>query len=361
MTTDYSHRSYHRQDQPPGRPIKRLQPFEDAAGHDARAATEEGRRPRRPEKAASLPVAWHVLHDCERVDLDEVARAEQSAHLNRRAGWWRGSIDVPVADLADHGQDRHVGHVDAELDDVGERRSGSRKGEAQVLEDAFGARAKAAGILARLVESGALGAKSGRGFWIHGTRRPKPNAADLGVEERRAPQDAEIADRLLLGMVCEASRCLAERVVNEPSHLDLGTVLGAGFPPFLGGVRRYAQSLGEAVVRHRLDRLVRTYGPRFAPPESLAEIFRRTVVLPLRPFDLQELLDPSAALSGGEEEEGEEDGASAACETGPCRALTVCQAIDCDAGIPGLASLKNFGDARSTSDGTRPSKRSSSI
>jgi len=69
-------------------------------------------------------------------------------------------------------------------------------------------------------------------------------------------------------------------------------------------------------------------------PEAEPATFRRRVVLPLRPLDLEELLDPNSLAGGGtggeEEEEGEEDGVSdAECATGPCAGLTVCQVVDC--------------------------------
>jgi type II secretory pathway component PulJ len=72
-------------------------------------------------------------------------------------------------------------------------------------------------------------------------------------------------------------------------------------------------------------------------PEAEPTTLHRRVLLPLRPIDLEELLDPNSALSGGkgdEEEDGEEDGEEdddddAACAQGPCAGLTVCQAINC--------------------------------
>ena len=82
-------------------------------------------------------------------------------------------------------------------------------------------------------------------------------------------------------------------------------------------------------------------------PEAEPRSFRRTVRLPLRPFDLQELLDPLAPASGGapegEEEETDEDAERVACESGPCGGVTVCQAIDCNADISGIDNLKSFG------------------
>ena len=71
-------------------------------------------------------------------------------------------------------------------------------------------------------------------------------------------------------------------------------------------------------------------------PEAEPATFRRRVLLPLRPLDLEELLDPKSAVGGGAEEEGEEqaDGeASAECTGGPCGGLTVCQAVDCSSDV----------------------------
>ncbi len=144
-----------------------------------------------------------------------------------------------------------------------------------VMEDAFGERAKPAGLLQTLLDRGALGTKAGRGFWRGTGKERTPNTADLGgiVGPATAPGNEEIVSRLLSGMVNEAARALAEGLVFEPSHLDLGTVLGAGFPPFRGGVRRWALARGESRIRGDLDRLAERHGPRFTPAAELSELF----------------------------------------------------------------------------------------
>lgn len=143
-----------------------------------------------------------------------------------------------------------------------------------VMEHAFGERARPAPAMARLLAAEALGAKSGRGFWRGSGKHRAPNDADLKTAVRGpSPADEEIVFRLLLGMVNEAARCLAEGVVAEADHLDLGTVLGAGFPPFRGGVHRWAVDVGEDEVRRRLDALAGQFGERFAPADCLGELF----------------------------------------------------------------------------------------
>jgi 3-hydroxyacyl-CoA dehydrogenase/enoyl-CoA hydratase/3-hydroxybutyryl-CoA epimerase len=145
---------------------------------------------------------------------------------------------------------------------------------AGVLEDAFGERAAPASVLQRLVQAKAFGVKSGRGFWIHAKGRRIPNRKDIGATSSAiAPADEEIVDRLLLGMVLEASRCLAEEIVSDPGHLDLGTVFGAGFPPFHGGIRRWARSIGESEIRRRLNRWASLHGARFIPGPELDLLF----------------------------------------------------------------------------------------
>ncbi len=147
---------------------------------------------------------------------------------------------------------------------------------AGVLSNAFGERARPAGLLARLLERGARGTKAGRGFWIGRGRNRRPNHADLsGLGRAKAPAEAEIRARLLSGMINEAARCLDEGVVQHPDHVDLATVLGTGFPPFRGGLLRWAREVGESTVRADLERLASRHGARFEPAPSLARVFER--------------------------------------------------------------------------------------
>ena len=45
-------------------------------------------------------------------------------------------------------------------------------------------------------------------------------------------------------MLTEASRVLTEGIVREPADVDMGLILGIGFPAFRGGLLRWADTEG---------------------------------------------------------------------------------------------------------------------
>jgi 3-hydroxyacyl-CoA dehydrogenase/enoyl-CoA hydratase/3-hydroxybutyryl-CoA epimerase len=70
-------------------------------------------------------------------------------------------------------------------------------------------------------------------------------------------------------MVDEAFRCLDEGLVEGEEDLDLGLVMGIGFPPFTGGITRFARQDGLKHIVETLDDLARRVGPRFSPADGL--------------------------------------------------------------------------------------------
>jgi 3-hydroxyacyl-CoA dehydrogenase len=75
----------------------------------------------------------------------------------------------------------------------------------------------------------------------------------------------------VLPMINEAARILDEGIVDSPGSADLGMIMGTGFPPFRGGLLRYADSLGTAAIVDRLQELTRELGPRFEPAPLLVQ------------------------------------------------------------------------------------------
>jgi len=92
----------------------------------------------------------------------------------------------------------------------------------------------------------------------------------LGLQHRvREADPSRLVERMVLPMVNEAARCLEERIVAHPGQLDLAMIMGTGFPPFLGGLCRWADGLGGKQVLAGLERLAETVGPRFQPSPAL--------------------------------------------------------------------------------------------
>ena len=54
----------------------------------------------------------------------------------------------------------------------------------------------------------------------------------------------EIVERCILAMINEAAMCLDEGVVATPDELDLGMIMGTGFPPFRGGLVALCRYVG---------------------------------------------------------------------------------------------------------------------
>jgi 3-hydroxyacyl-CoA dehydrogenase/enoyl-CoA hydratase/3-hydroxybutyryl-CoA epimerase len=149
----------------------------------------------------------------------------------------------------------------------------------EVLQAAFPDRLKAAGDEA-LAAAGRLGRKSGGGFYDYREGR-RAGASDRAYEilgvlpAKESPIRAEeIEARLVLSMVNEAALCLSEEVVSAPSKLDLAMLFGTGFPPFRGGVLRYADALGPVRVVAALEDLASRRGTRFQPAPLLSEMAR---------------------------------------------------------------------------------------
>jgi 3-hydroxyacyl-CoA dehydrogenase / enoyl-CoA hydratase / 3-hydroxybutyryl-CoA epimerase len=131
-----------------------------------------------------------------------------------------------------------------------------------------------------LPESGRLGRKNQKGFYRYeATSRKGPDPEVyrlLGVEvPRKSPRPPdEIVERLVLPMVNEAAFCLMESIAASPPKLDLAMIFGTGFPPFRGGLLRYADFIGLDRVAARLEALREAHGPRFAPAQLVRDLAR---------------------------------------------------------------------------------------
>ncbi len=146
-----------------------------------------------------------------------------------------------------------------------------------VVNRAFADRAKDTKILAELVAAGRLGQKSGAGFYSYakGSRGIDDPAFAAILEKcrtaKRTFSTEELRDRLFLPMLVEASLVLTEGIVRDPADVDMGLILGIGFPPQHGGLLRWADTEG---LKKTLARLANyeSLGKRFHPTEQMRQL-----------------------------------------------------------------------------------------
>jgi 3-hydroxyacyl-CoA dehydrogenase/enoyl-CoA hydratase/3-hydroxybutyryl-CoA epimerase/enoyl-CoA isomerase len=132
-----------------------------------------------------------------------------------------------------------------------------------------------------LVEAGRLGQKNGKGFyaWRPEKKGPPSKQADPeavaiaygpGGPKAELP-DAEIVERTMLPMLLECSRCLEDRIVATPVEVDIALLYGLGFPPFRGGIFRWADAQGAAALVKAAEKH-RGLGALYAPTAQLGAL-----------------------------------------------------------------------------------------
>jgi 3-hydroxyacyl-CoA dehydrogenase/enoyl-CoA hydratase/3-hydroxybutyryl-CoA epimerase len=147
------------------------------------------------------------------------------------------------------------------------------------LTEAFGARMEKSTVVEKLYADGRHGRKNGKGLYRYADgKRGEPDASVYKVLGIRSPHPADanaVVERMVLAMINEASLILDEKIVASAGELDLAMIMGTGFPPFRGGLLRYADSLGTPYIVSRLDELSSTVGPRYRPNEPLKRLASR--------------------------------------------------------------------------------------
>jgi 3-hydroxyacyl-CoA dehydrogenase len=133
-----------------------------------------------------------------------------------------------------------------------------------------------------LCELGRFGQKTGKGFYRYeeGSRSPLPDpevvaiiaetAQQLGIARRPFSKDT-IVERLLIPIINEGARILADGIAARPGDIDVIWVNGYGFPRWRGGPMFYADALGLGAVRERLDALASETGEESLKPAPLIQ------------------------------------------------------------------------------------------
>jgi 3-hydroxyacyl-CoA dehydrogenase/enoyl-CoA hydratase/3-hydroxybutyryl-CoA epimerase len=147
---------------------------------------------------------------------------------------------------------------------------------AHILSGAFGERMQASTVVDKLFADGRFGKKNGKGLYLYENgKRKGPDSGVykvLGIATPHTADPKAAVERMILSMINEAALILDERIVASAGELDLAMIMGTGFPPFRGGLLRYADALGLPYILARLDELSSRHGKRFHPTEPLRRL-----------------------------------------------------------------------------------------
>jgi 3-hydroxyacyl-CoA dehydrogenase/enoyl-CoA hydratase/3-hydroxybutyryl-CoA epimerase len=130
----------------------------------------------------------------------------------------------------------------------------------RAMKERLGERIDLPASLERMFKAGYVGA--GKPCFYLERTAPDRSALEHVVRRPGAtpPEREEAKEMLLLAMTNEAFQCLDDGVLDDFFTLDLGAVLGIGFPDCWHGPARYASLRGLRAVRERLNALHAKYG-----------------------------------------------------------------------------------------------------
>ena len=150
----------------------------------------------------------------------------------------------------------------------------------KVMGQAFGERMQEDDALDKLLKQGRLGIMNNKGFYRYTIKEQEVDPSiyellGLFPETGTKTKMNEIQERTIFLMINEAAMCLSEKLIRRPHDVDAGMIFGAGFPPFRGGLLRYADELSSNFIVDRLLHYTNKLGDRFKPAELLVEMSSR--------------------------------------------------------------------------------------
>jgi len=133
----------------------------------------------------------------------------------------------------------------------------------------------------RIFQTGCYGRKTGSGWYDYSSGKPVPNPKVMKVvedylkENKIGPKkmsNQEIVDLMLANAINEAAYMIEEGICDRPQDMDLAMIYGTGFPPYRGGILRYADAWGIKNVNKKLEELEGKYGVRFKPAKPITDM-----------------------------------------------------------------------------------------
>ena len=147
-----------------------------------------------------------------------------------------------------------------------------------IFKKAFPERVEMPALMEKLEKNKSrLGQKTNLGFYKYDFSGRKTEVdqtiyAELGLGSPKNPfSDQECIERGIFTMINESTLALDEdKIVETPHEVDLAMIMGTGFPPFRGGLLKYADSVGAKYVMEQLQKYSQECkANRFKPSSKL--------------------------------------------------------------------------------------------
>ena len=151
----------------------------------------------------------------------------------------------------------------------------------KTFEKRLGQRYKVHPLTELIYQTGCFGRKTGAGYFDYSGDQPVPNPKVVSVVQKylqdnrialREMSKDEIIDAMLSLGINEAALMIEEGICDRPRDMDLAMIYGTGFPPYRGGILRYADKWRLKNVYKKLVNLEKQYGPRFKPADLIKEM-----------------------------------------------------------------------------------------
>jgi 3-hydroxyacyl-CoA dehydrogenase len=151
----------------------------------------------------------------------------------------------------------------------------------RTFEKRLGERYKVHPLTEVVYKTGCYGRKTGKGYMDYSGDKPVPNPIVVEAVRKymkenhvqpRQMSRQEIVDAMLALGINEAALMMEQGICDRPQDMDLAMIYGTGFPPYRGGILRYADKWGLKNVYEKLLELEKRYGLRFKPADLIREM-----------------------------------------------------------------------------------------
>jgi 3-hydroxyacyl-CoA dehydrogenase/enoyl-CoA hydratase/carnithine racemase len=149
------------------------------------------------------------------------------------------------------------------------------------FEKRLGERYKVHPLTEVVYRTGCYGRKTGAGYFDYSGEKPVPNQKVVDAirqylkENKVAPKEVsnqEVVGLMLANGINEAAYMIQEGICDRPQDMDLAMIYGTGFPPYRGGILRYADQWGLKNVYAKLLELEQQYGVHFKPAQLIRDM-----------------------------------------------------------------------------------------